>query len=410
MEHSSYQPNNIAIRLIKVFCGLLIGFLVIFLGLLFFLHINETIDFKEGEIYSRNPQSVIRTPTDVRVLKVLVQEGDNVSQGDTLFVLENKRVEYDYATTREEVGLTENKIAVAERMLAYTRERRATLERLRNIQEQTYNADRQQIEREMRTLAAARGYAEQQSAISKDQYRTDSLLYAQKALSRLEAVESKSRSLLKRKEAAETRASYEEKRARLTSLLQNYKQQITTLDIDLNSLQQDEQAKQRELLDLRSQLSSKRNSAVVLGDAANQLIVRAPVAGNVINIYNDRQKTELLDRNQPLAVIAPHQEQFYAKVILPERELAYVRLGQPVNLKINAYYHYQYGAIRGRVSFISPSNVNDQFFTIVQLTGRPRFPLKAGYKLKGEIITNQYTLLRYGVKKLFDKIDTYDAV
>ncbi|MCC3153190.1 HlyD family efflux transporter periplasmic adaptor subunit [Hymenobacter sp. BT770] len=404
MEPSSYRHST-AIWLIQVFCGLLVGFLVLGIGLLCFLHINETIDFREGEIYSRNPQTVIRTPTDVRVLKVLAREGDAVRQGDTLFVLENKRVQYDYATTRQEVGLTQNKIAVAERMLAYTRERRAAMERQRTLYEQMYAADRLQNQRELRTLAAARRYAEEQSAISREQYRTDSILHARQALSRLEAAESKSRSLLKRKEAIETRAAYEEKRARQTTLLQTLHQQIASLDIDLNTLKQDEQAKQRELLDLRSQLGSTRNSAVVLGDAANQLIVRAPVAGTILNLYNDRQATELLERNQPLAVIAPKQGQFYAKVILPERELAYVRLGQPANLKINAYYHYKFGPIKGRVSFISSANVNDQFFTIVQLTGKPRFPLKAGYKLKGEIITGKYTLLRYAMKKLFDKID-----
>ena len=408
MEPLSYRPNT-ALWLIQIFCGMLVGFLVLGLGLLFFLRLNETIDFKEGEIYARNPQTVIRTSVDVRVLKVLAREGDQVRQGDTLFVLENKRVEYDYATTRQEVGLTHNKIVVAERMLAYTRERRAALARQRTLYEEMYAAGRQQNERELRALAAARRFAEEQSALSREQYRTDSILHARQALSRVEAAESKSRNLLKRKEVTETRAAYEEKRARQTTLLQNLQQQIANLDIDLNTLQQDEQAKQRELLDLRSQLASTRNSAVVLGDAANQLIVRAPVAGHVINLYNDRQKTELLERNQTLAVIAPQQEQFYAKVVLPERELAYVRLGQPVNLKLNAYYHYQYGAVKGRVSFISSANVNDQFFTIVQLTGKPRFPLKAGYKLKGEIITGQYTLLRYAMKKLFDKIDAANA-
>ncbi|GAB3845427.1 HlyD family efflux transporter periplasmic adaptor subunit [Hymenobacter terrigena] len=407
MEPLSYRPN-LALRLIRVFAGLLAGFLVIALGLLIFMHINETIDFKEGEIYSRNPQSVIRTPTDVHVVKVLVREGDNVLQGDTLFVLENKKVQYDYATTRQEVGLIENKIAVAERMLAYTRERRAAIEQQRTLFHQIYAADLQQNQRELRTLAAAMGYARQQNAMTREQYRSDSILYARHALSRVEASESKVRSLLKRKEASETRATYEQKRAYQTTLLQNFRQQVASLNIDLNTLQQDEQSKQRELLDLRSQLASARNTAVVLGDVASQLIVRAPVAGHIINLYNDRQKTELLDRNQPLAVIAPQQEQFYAKVILPEREMAFVRTGQAVNLKINAYYYYQYGAVHGTVSFISPANVDDHFYTIVQLTGRPRFPLKAGYKLKGEIITAKYTLLRYAVKKLFDKIDNYN--
>lgn len=408
MEPLSYRPN-IAIRLIQVVCGLLVGFLVLGIGLLCFLHINETVDFKEGEIYSRNPQSVIRTPADVRVLKVLAREGDDVRKGDTLFVLENKKVEYDYATTRQEVGLIQNKIAVAERMLAYNRERRRALERQRALQQQIYNSQIQQNERELRALAASRGYAKQQNAISRDQYRTDSILYARHALSRMEAVESKSRSLLKRKETAEINAAVQDKYAQQTTLLQNFRQQVASLEIDLNSLAQDEQAKQRELLDLRSQLGSTRNSAVVLGDAAGQLIVRAPVAGHIISLYNDRQATELLERNQPLAVIAPRQEQFYAKVILPERELPYVRLGQPVNLKINAYYYYQYGAVRGRVSFISPANVDDHFFTIVQLTGRPRFPLKAGYKLKGEIITSRHTLLRFAMKKLFDTLDNNES-
>lgn len=406
MEPLSYQHST-ALRLIQVFCGLLVGFFVLAMGLLCLLHINETVDFREGEIYSRNPQSVIRTPADVRVVKVLAREGDAVRQGDTLFVLDNKRVQYDYATSRQEVGLIESKIQVAERTLAATRARRAALERMRTLQQERYATDRQQNERELRTLAATRQLADQQSAMSRDQYRSDSVLYARKALSRLEATESKSRSLLKRKEAAEARAAYEERRGRQTTLLQNLQQQVATLDIDLNSLLQDEQSRQRELLDLRSQLGSTRNSAVVLGDAASQLVVRAPVTGTVISLYNDRQKTELLERNQPLAVIAPRQEQFYAKVVLPERELPYVRLGQPVNLKINAYDYYKYGPVQGRVSFISSANVNDQFFTLVQLTGRPRFPLKAGYKLRGEIITSRYTLWRYAVKKLFDKIDVY---
>ncbi|GAB2791180.1 HlyD family efflux transporter periplasmic adaptor subunit [Hymenobacter latericoloratus] len=389
---------------------MLVAFLVLSAGLLCLLHINETVDFTEGQIYSSNPQTVIHTPADVRVRKVLAREGDNVRRGDTLFILENKRLQYDYKTTQHEIGVLQNKLVVAERQLAYMQERQATLAQMRQIQRQMYQNDYAQNERELRTLGGAVAYAEQQNAISSEQARTDSVLYARQAVSRWDATESRSRSLVKRKEMLDTRASYEQKKAHRASLLQTFRQQDTNLDIDLNALNQDIQRQQRELLDVRSELDTKRNNAVVQGQETRELIVRAPADGNIIDLYNARQKSELLGRNQPLAVIAPRQEQFYAKIVLPERELAYVRLGQAVNLKLNAYYHYQFGAVHGQVTFVSPANVNDKFFTIVQLTGPPRFPLKAGYKLKGEIITTRHTLLGYAVKKLFDKIDTYDKV
>jgi multidrug efflux pump subunit AcrA (membrane-fusion protein) len=401
------NSHSLATRLIQLFAGLLLAFLVLSVGLLCLLHINDTVDFKEGQIYSRTPPAIVRTPTDVRVRRTLVREGDAVRKGDTLFVLENRRLQYDHRTARQDTASLIQKARVARRLLAYLTERQQVLMQQRTLHQQTFDTDWQQNERELAVLATDAATARQQSAISRARYRADSILYTHQAVARTEVAESQSRTLSKRQEMQAARARYEEKQNHRASLRQAFRQQELSLSIELNGLHQQMQQQRRALLDLEAELAGKRNDAAVLGEEEGQLVVRAPADGNVLDLYNTRQATELLPRNEPLAMIAPRQEQFYAKVMLPERELAYVRLHQQVNLKLNAYYYYQYGAVQGRVTFISPANVNDQFFTIVQLAGPPRFPLKSGYKLKGEIITSRYTLLGYAIKKLFDKLDTY---
>jgi multidrug resistance efflux pump len=55
-------------------------------------------------------------------------------------------------------------------------------------------------------------------------------------------------------------------------------------------------------------------------------------------------------------------------VILKEEDLAYVEKGQEINLKLDAYNYYRYGAIKGKITYVSPSDVDKTFIAWPILT------------------------------------------
>jgi multidrug efflux pump subunit AcrA (membrane-fusion protein) len=103
MENSNFY-NTKSINFIKILNKILVAFLIISIILIFALNINDTVSFKEGQIFSDTPQLKINAPNEVRVLKVLVKEGQEVKKGDTLFVLENKKTKSDYDVLNTDVA------------------------------------------------------------------------------------------------------------------------------------------------------------------------------------------------------------------------------------------------------------------------------------------------------------------
>ena len=104
MENSTYY-NTRSINFIKVLHRILVAFLIIVVVLIFALRLNDTVSFKEGQIFSDTPQLKINAPNEVKVLKVAVKEGQEVKKGDTIFVLENKKTKSDYEILNTDVTI-----------------------------------------------------------------------------------------------------------------------------------------------------------------------------------------------------------------------------------------------------------------------------------------------------------------
>jgi multidrug resistance efflux pump len=71
--------------------------------------------------------------------------------------------------------------------------------------------------------------------------------------------------------------------------------------------------------------------------------------------FNYDKGRSLCRTRELLSIIAPKNEKFYAKISLPEKDLTYIKTNQTVNLKIDAYNYYKFGAIKGNITYISPS-------------------------------------------------------
>lgn len=406
MENSFYY-NTKSIRFIKILNRVLIAFLIIIVFLIFTIKMNDTVSFKEGQIFSDTPQLKINAPNEVKVLKVRVKEGQEVQKGDTLFVLENKKTKSDYDILNTNVSGMKNKINIINKLIFNTINRKNSLKQLLEIQSKIYKTDRKKAEQEISSLNTKINLSSQQTSILTNKFQTDSLLYTKGAISRYEMTETKNRNLDDQKGQLDIQSNYDVKNYDFENLSNNY--QKTNNDLRRNIIDVENQIHNylRDIVELQTQIKDGKSNLTYISDELGKLLVISPIEGTVSNLYNARQNLEIINKGDILTIIAPKKEAFYAKVILDEKDLAYIRKGQEINLKLDAYNYYRFGAIKGTITYVSPSDVDQTFYCLANIKKyNPNINLKAGYKLKGEVIIEKMKLYQYIIKKLFNKIDS----
>lgn len=405
MENSLYY-NTKSIRFIKILNRILVAFLIITIILIFTIKMNDTVSFKEGQIFSDTPQLKINAPNEAKVIKVLVKEGQEIKKGDTLFLLENKKTKSDFEILNTGVAGMKHKINIINKLIQNTRNRKNSLKQLLNIQANIYKTDRRKAEQEISSLNNKINLSSQQSSILTDKFQTDSVLYAKGAISKYELTETKNRNLDDRKGQIDITSSYEVKNYDFENLSNNY--QKTNNDLLRNIIDVENQIHnyQQDIVELETLIKDGKSNLIYITDELGKLLVVSPIDGTISNLFNSRQNLEIVNKGEILTIIAPKKEAFYAKVILDEKDLAYIKKGQEINLKLDAYNYYRFGAVKGKITYVSPSDVDKTFYCLATIKKyNSNINLKAGYKLKGEVIIEKMKLYQYIMKKLFNKID-----
>lgn len=403
---NSWLYNTQSIRFIKIICRFLLIFLFVMVLLLGFLKINDTVEFKEGAIYSDNPQLRINTPDEVKVLKVFAKEGQEVKKGDTLFILENVMTQTDYDIATSDITVLQSKIIVIQDIIKNATQKEVTLKQLIEIQSNIYKTNKEKAEQEISSINKNLNISSQQTKIVNDQYKTDSILYAKGVISRLELAEQRNRKLDNEKLLEEMNTDYKQKKYDCENLTNNYHKTKNDLQQSLIEIENQIVTYKNDIIELQAQIDNKKYNLNYITDKLMKLIVVAPADGTISNVFNSKQNLNIISKGELLSILAPKKENFYAKITLPERDLTYINKNQKVNMKIDAYNYYKFGAIRGNITYISPSGIDNNFYCIAQINQfNSNINLKAGYQFKGEIIIEEMKLYQYIIKKLFNKID-----
>ena len=381
---------------------------IIFLILLlvFTLQMNDSVKFTEGHIYSDTPQLKIIAPNEVKILKVLVKEGQEIKKGDTLFVFENKKIKSDFDVANIDIKMMQNKITILFKLITSTQERKKSLQQLLAIQSNIYYTDREKVKNEITSINKKINLSSQQTTILNDKYKTDSLLYSKGAISRYELTETKSKNIDDRKNQVDIKSNYNVKNYDFENLANNYQKTINDLNRAIIDIENQLQNYNRDIIELKAMIADKRHNLTYITDELEKLTLISPINGTVSNLFNAKQNLETVNKSDLLAIIAPKKEQFYAKIILAEKDLSYIKKGQEINLKLDAYNYYLYGPIKGKITYISPSDVDKTFYCLANMQKyNPNIKLKAGYVLKGEVIIEEMFVSKYMVKQLFNKIE-----
>lgn len=329
-----------SIQFIKVLFRIIVVFLVVFIALLFILKMNDTVKFNNGIIYSRNPQVKIKAPNEVKLIKINISEGQEVKKNDTLFVLENLKTKIDFDAANLDVVTMEAKIESVNQLISSALDQKKSVSQLISIQSNIYKTDKSKTEQEIKNLNNKLVLSKKQSLDVSDRYKTDSILFAKGAISKLELSEQNNKKTEDKKSQSDIITNYKNKNYDYNNLANNF--QKTNNDLRLNIINIDNQIinYKGQITDLQSQIESKKFSLSYFKDELGKLIVLSPFDGTVSNLFNIKQEQPILNKDELLTIIAPKTETFYAKVALSENDLIYVKKGQEVNLKLDAYNFY----------------------------------------------------------------------
>lgn len=332
----------------------------------------------------------------------LVAEGQPVKRGQVLLRLDEGEIgsqEKETATRITNLTLEQRELrrALGEEALnanqATPTEASAEVARaFRDVQEQKRQEIMRQIglaNERMATMQAKRGRFLKEMALLKQQTKAYESLKGTGALS--------DQSIL---EAERRLASTETQLAELDGNIQEARISVGELQAKLKMDAYEQLAKVTgEKAELQSVLGRQKGQL-------NRLEVRSPVDG-IVKTYTVKTIGGVIAPGSVVAEVVPVGQQLQAFTRVIPRDIGNVRVGQKVQLKVQAYDYSRYGSIPGRVDSISAGTFQDE------KTGEPYYKVRVnleriyagnqkgrnllvpGMTLTADILTDRTNLLMY---------------
>jgi HlyD family secretion protein len=206
---------------------------------------------------------------------------------------------------------------------------------------------------------------------------------------------------------------------RLSHEYSQAKAQLETSGQEATNLRLQYESAMREIASTQDKLRLQLQTARLVADAAarirfenidkdNFLLILAPVSG-VITDVTSTQPGDKIQANTPLGGIAPKNAKPVLKIEIAEHDRAFLREGQAVKLKFNAFPYQRYGLIDGTLAFISPATKPSPTTKLPVYEGRvtldrdyyqvsnTKYPLRYGMTATAEIVVRERRLIDLGL-------------
>ena len=378
------------------------------------------------------PASEVRrlyAPIDGELSNIYIAEGQPVNKGDVVARI-YARGAIEAARNALEARL---KLEDAEREWQEFPEKKALMERRAAALKEAVQVEARQLER--RTGEGSSSLSQSQQAqlqdartnfedarrardAAKDEADKYARLFALPGgggVSQLQ-VESKKNAQLAAENAmrvAQSRIAELSARQRLES--SQARSELETGEQELTRLRLQSEAADREVANAEDKLRLQVQTARLVAEAAarikfenidkeNFLRIVAPVDG-VITEVTSTQPGDKIQANAPLGGIAPKDAKPVLKIEIAEHDRAFVREGQAVQLKFNAFPYQRYGLVQGTLQSISPATrpspqskqpVYEGRVTLARdhyKVGETSYPLRYGMTATAEIVVRERRLI-----------------
>ncbi|KLU14826.1 MULTISPECIES: HlyD family type I secretion periplasmic adaptor subunit [Xenorhabdus] len=367
-----------------------------------------------GRLIASGRSQIIQAYEQSRLMAIHVKNGQHIEKDTPLLTLNTLGVNQDIAR------LSENLDYLMEEEIHY----QALLERqapelLPLFQQQSadkqesilahYAHEKQEFESIISTIHAemAENQTSQQARNSDIRSLTNlrtninQRLQARKTLSQKQVI-SKVEYLEQEKELLETDRLIAQQKSELDILMSKYK----SLE---QRLQGTKITKEREWFEKRKQAEIQRaltqQEMSKMQEREDLEVVRSPVTGTVQQL-TVHTLGAVLQPAQNLMVIVPDEHVQLAEIQILNKDVGFVRPGQPVTVKVDAFPYTRYGTIEGELLSISRDSTTDEQLGLVfpaqislkqnniMVDGKP-VEITAGMSIVAEIKTDQRSVIDY---------------
>jgi hemolysin D len=340
---------------------------------------------------------VISASAGGRVIAVHFKQGDTVRKGDALVTLDTEHLDNEIARRRRTIRAAEDELVQFQRVEKLLADQgKSALAKA--------EAELKQLQAELRQAKERRDVeielAEVEVATAEDDLSRTRRLAASRSVSAADLVKAKARASEARERLKRAKLTIDESKAPILSKAHELAGREAALRQEEAALKRVQ--KQGEVDAARLELSS-------LELERKQAVLRAPLDGVVTS--GEVKPGDVLETGKVVAEIA-EQKGFRFEAAITSDQVGHLKIGMPVNIKLDAYDYQKYGVLAGTVEFISPDSgvVEGQrgAFYVVRVRvesetvgrGDLQGQVKLGMTGQAEIVTDQESLLLILVKKV----------
>jgi multidrug resistance efflux pump len=275
------------------------------------------------------------------------------------------------------------------------------------LNERLYRSQSEKTNTELKSAERRTALTEEKTTdVALTKLNMDSILFKQGVISKLEMTNSFDNYLNYKNSLVESQLIHDQAASGVKQVESEYLKTQNSLELKIIELKERINQLEKEKLISNKELAVAMQNVSFSLEEVGKLSVISGLDGEVINLFNQRYSQNFINKGDVLLSVTPKKDKFYAKVVVPQRDMRYIAVGQQAHLKIEAFNYLEKGVLHGTVSYVPERKSKEDFFVIVSLPTNSDFQLKAGYAIKGEIIVDRLKIYQYVLKKLFRKIDT----
>ncbi len=153
----------------------------------------------------------------------------------------------------------------------------------------------------------------------------------------------------------EALAKIEEARLLLEQEQKSYQTLIYTNQLALGKITEQIKNIERDFILLKANLQETQAHIFYLEKQLEQYTFRSPVEGIIFNLPV-KKPGSVIQSGELFASIAPQDSPLILRAEIPASDSGFIKLGQTVKLKFDAYPFQDYGVVEGKVNWISPTS------------------------------------------------------
>jgi hemolysin D len=386
----------------------------------------DVVAVAQGRVIPDGRIKTVQAPDQGVVRAIHVRDGQRVQAGDPLIEMDPTVSEAEVEQAREALQVAEIDRARARALLDHASGRRVALvlpeglsQEVRETQEAIvaariaeHRAQRSQAAQERAQRSADRAMVaadieriEQQLPLAEQQLEAFRGLEARGFAPRLRVAEVEERTIGMRQDRVIRRAELGRARAAEAAAAQT----LASIDAQFR----------REALDAFNEADAtarlRREELTIAEERNRRTLLTAPAAG-VVQQVQVHTVGAVLRPADPLLVIVPDGSTLVVDAMVLNRDAGFVREGQEVRVKLEAFPFTRYGVVDGRLTFLSRDAVQDEnlglvFPARVELrqfsinVGGRATPLTAGLAATAEIRTGRRRIIEFLLSPLQRRVE-----